>query len=63
MEDKLAQIMNILESAKQQVEIKSQTDHSYVTGKIDGWKEAINYFTGIINEVMKEGIENDIEKK
>ena len=63
MEDKLAQIMNILESAKQQVEIKSQTDHSYVTGKIDGWKEAINYFTEIVNEAMKAGVENDIEKK
>lgn len=62
MNSKLEQIKEMLETAKQQVELKAQTDHAYVNGNIDGWREALNYLSNLLNEAMKEDTENDVNK-
>lgn len=42
-------INTALENIKSQLDLKSELDHAYINGKIDGWKEAIDYVQKLVS--------------
>lgn len=38
------EIFDMLQKANSELDIKREIDMAYTQGKVDGWREAINYF-------------------
>ena len=48
------ELYEMFNKAKSDLQYKSEIDHAFVQGKIEGWAEAINYFVAKIQEADKE---------
>ena len=55
-------INSALDNIKSQLDLKSDLDHAYVNGKIDGWKEAIDYVQKLVSGYLVPELSEDTEE-